>query len=261
MAHRDEDLQFGRELLLSGPKRNAVLQLWEVERYGLDSYGDSGYVSIYGLRPGEWYAKGVRLLGRTTVECTRDDLASLIAADITSAVRGARWRDPALVIDPFAGSGNTLYWILRGLPRARGIGFEVDEAVHELTRRNLSTMGLPIEVLHVDFGSGLDSLTVRSDQLLVVFVAPPWGDALQPATGLDLRRTTPPVGVIVDLLIERFDNPLLFAIQVHEQTDLGSMVDLRQRFDWSSSRIYDLTTPGTNHGIVLASKRWAPSTE
>ena len=62
---------YNRELLLSGEKRNAVLDLWEVQRYGTDSYGDPDYVSIYGLPPADWYEKGIRLLGRTAVELTR----------------------------------------------------------------------------------------------------------------------------------------------------------------------------------------------
>ena len=62
---------YNRELLLAGNKRNAILELSEVRRYGTDSYGDPDYVSIYGMHPVDWYAKGVRVLGRTAVECTR----------------------------------------------------------------------------------------------------------------------------------------------------------------------------------------------
>jgi hypothetical protein len=39
-----------------------------------------------------------------------------------------------MVIDPFAGSANTLYWILRNLPGAQGIGFELDPQVWQLTQ-------------------------------------------------------------------------------------------------------------------------------
>jgi hypothetical protein len=118
----DQDSTYGRQLLLGGPKRNAVLELWEVQRYGIDSYGDVDYVSLYGLRPVDWYAKGVRLLGRTVVECTRDGLGDAIARDIAVIAETAPTTAGTLVIDPFAGSGNTLYWILRHLPGARGWG-------------------------------------------------------------------------------------------------------------------------------------------
>jgi hypothetical protein len=48
----------------SARKRNAVLDLSEVQRYGRDSYGDTDYVSIYGMRPSDWHSKGARVLGR-----------------------------------------------------------------------------------------------------------------------------------------------------------------------------------------------------
>ena len=72
---------YDRRLLLLGPKRNDVLELWEVQRYGSDNYGDADYVSIYGLPPAAWHEKGIRLLGRTAVECTRDQLADAIGRD------------------------------------------------------------------------------------------------------------------------------------------------------------------------------------
>jgi hypothetical protein len=49
----DEDPTYDRQLLLGGAKRNAVLELWEVKRYGIDSYGDADYVSIYGSSTGK----------------------------------------------------------------------------------------------------------------------------------------------------------------------------------------------------------------
>ena len=73
----DQRPMYDRELLLGGAKRNAVLDLWEVQRYGSDSYGDTDYVSIYGTRPADWHGKGVRVLGRTAVECTRNSRESL----------------------------------------------------------------------------------------------------------------------------------------------------------------------------------------
>ena len=38
-----------RALLLHGCKRNEVLSLSEIEQYGLDSFGNADYVSIYGM--------------------------------------------------------------------------------------------------------------------------------------------------------------------------------------------------------------------
>src|SRR5262245_19696310 len=101
---------YDRQLLL-GAKRNTQLKLWEVQKYGIDTSGDPDYVTIYGMRPPVWYARGIRLLGRTAVECTRDRLADSIARDIAATVATAPMRTTHLVIDPFAGSGNTLYWL------------------------------------------------------------------------------------------------------------------------------------------------------
>jgi hypothetical protein len=49
----NQPLQYDRELLLFSEKRNAVLALWEVQRYGSDSYGDMDYLSLYGMPPAE----------------------------------------------------------------------------------------------------------------------------------------------------------------------------------------------------------------
>jgi hypothetical protein len=257
-----EPATLGREALLFGALRNKVLDLADIERYGVESYGDADYVSVYGLRPAEWYAAGVRLLGRTAVECTRDDLADGIAIDIAEVVRGSPGGAEGagvVVVDPFAGSGNTLYRILRRLPEARGVGFELDAGVFGLTRRNLLALGAPIDILNVDYAAGLDAVEVVAGRLIVVFVAPPWGDALDPVAGLDLRRTLPPVATIVDRLIDRFpQNRLLVAIQVYESVDAASVAEVESRFDWSKLRTYELNAPGQNHGILLGTRGWIP---
>src|SRR5215469_10478476 len=138
---------------LLGEKRNELLALWEVQQYGRDSFGDPDYVSIYGLKPHEWYARGVRMLGRTAVECTRDRLADLIGRDIAAVARAAPAASP-VIIDLFAGSANTLYWIKRHVGARRGIGFEVDDAVFELTRQNLSAVGPGIDLVHDSYHRG-----------------------------------------------------------------------------------------------------------
>src|SRR5262249_25087098 len=132
--------RYDRELLLAGAKRNAVLELWEVHRYGSDSYGDRDYVSLYGLRPADWYAKGVRVLGRTAGECTRDGLADAIGRDVAAIAARGPLTSRTLVVDPFTGSGNTLFWLLRHLPSARGIGFESDARVFGTTHRNMAAL-------------------------------------------------------------------------------------------------------------------------
>jgi len=238
-----------------GAKRNAVLELREVERYGTDSYGDADYVSIYGLRPAEWYARGVRVLGRTAVECTRDSLGDVIGRHVAAVMRQVS----SLVVDLFAGSGNTLYWLLRHLPRARGLGFEIDPMVFALTRDNLAALALPVDIRNVDYVSGLADVRVSAGQPLVVFIAPPWGEALDPTSGLDLRRTTPSVTEILDVLGREISaSPLLCVIQVYERLVPGPLAEVRTRFDWSELRIFDLNVPGEKPGVLLGTRGWNP---
>jgi len=252
-------MPYDRQLLLHGAKRNAVLELWEVQRYGIDSYGDADYVSIYGMPPAAWYAKGVRLLGRTAVECTRDVLGDAIGRDVAAVVTMGSIAGEPLVIDPFVGSGNTLYWMLRHSPGAYGLGFESDAVVFELTTRNLAALALPIDVRRGDYRSGLADVRVGVERLVVVFLAPPWGDALRPGSGLDLRGTTPPIAAIVDRVFETFPkNRLVCAIQIHETVDAASLPEITARFDWSAMHVHRFNAPGENHGVVLGTRGWAP---
>lgn len=254
-------MKYDRQLLLLGAKRDAVLELAEVQAYGRDSYGDADHVSIYGLPPAQWYAKGIRLLGRTAVECTRDELADRIGRDAASVAR--RWvaAESPLLIDPFAGSGNTLYWLARHLSVERGIGFERDPGVFALTKKNLAALALPVEILNIDYGSALSRLSPYAGQLVVAFIAPPWGDALDPSSGLDLRRTYPPIPDVTERLVTHFAaNPILLVIQVHETVSKVSLREIASGFDWSTLVIYDLLAKGGNHGVLLATCRWRPST-
>ena len=252
-------ITYDRDLLLLGAKRSSVLDFWEVRQYGIDSYNDPNYVSIYGMPPADWFARGIRLLGRTAVECTRDALGNAIGQDVSIVAGSAPASGGSLIVDPFAGSCNTLFWMLRHLPGVRGLGFELDTAVFHLTVRNLAALAVPIDILNTDYLTGLANVTLPNDHLLIVFVAPPWGDALGKAAGLDLRRTTPPIIEIVDLLIHSFGgNSQLCAVQVYETVNPASLDELKSRFDWSAMRIYSLNESGGNHGVLLGTRGWVP---
>jgi hypothetical protein len=250
--------RYDRALLLSGPKRDVVLGLWEVQRYGLDSYGDENYVSLYGMQPAEWYARGVRVLGRTAVECTRDVLARAIAQDVAAGAASRSHRPATWVIDPFAGSGNTLHWLAHHLPGARAIGFELDAQVSDLTRRNVAALGLAIDVVRRDYREGLAALSTADHDRFVVFIAPPWGRALDPVRGLDLRSTEPPVADVVQRVVESFaPRPVLCAIKLYEQSDAASVREVARLFDASEVRMYACNAPGQNHGILLGERNWS----
>ena len=250
---------YDRALLLHGSKRNEVLTLAEIEQYGSDSFGDADYVSIYGMRPREWYTRGIRLLGRTAVECTRDALGDRIGLDVVSVAALLPSTRQWLVIDPFAGSCNTLFWILRHLPESEGIAFESDQQVFELTNHNLATLGQKIKLIHGEYERLLGERRAPEDQGVVAFVAPPWGTALDELGGLDLRRTTPPIGEVIERIARQFPkHRLLFATQLYEKVNAASLTQIQTQFDWSELRIYNIDEKGRNHGILLGTKGWAP---
>jgi hypothetical protein len=250
---------YDRSLLL-GPKRNEVLELSEIEQYGIDTFGDADYVSVYGLKPRVWYERGVRLLGRTAVECTRDRLAEQIVRDVAEVVRASE-RAVGWVVDPFAGSANTLYWLTNVLGPRHAVGFDADAGVYAATARNLACLGIEIALRRDAFPDGLEALAASSSagELLIAFVAPPWGDALDPATGLDLRRTTPPVLDVIDELATRFPgHEAVVAVQTFETVVPASLSEILTRFEWHASHTYAIDPPGRNHALLLGSVGFAP---
>ena len=255
----DPGVRYDRQLLLFGSKRDAVLDLGEVRRYGTDSFGDPDHVTVYGMPPDEWYAHGIRMLGRTAVECTRDALAQAIARDVAAVAGSARFSSAAVVVDPFVGSGNTLHWIQRYVPASRGIGFELDPVVYQLTKRNLALISAEVDVIHVDYEAGLPSVRLSEGGLAIVFVAPPWGRALDPTHGLDLRRTSPPVAKVLGVVAQCFpDDPLLLAIQVCERIEPSSLAEVSSLFEWTVVHNYDLNPTVLNPGVLLGTRGWSP---
>jgi hypothetical protein len=251
---------YDRALLLLGPKRNKVLTLEEVRQYGVDSFSDPDYVKIYGMAPAAWYRQGIRLLGRTAVECTRDPLASRIGKDIACIVARLPKTRHFTVIDPFAGSCNTLYWILRYLPSSQGMACEFDRQVYELTKRNIAGLDRTIDLQHGDYETFLTECRLSSNHGLIFFIAPPWGTALDEVAGLDLRCTTPPITDIVGFIKTTYPRQkVLVAIQVHEKLNPTSLREVQAPLDWSELRIYDLNEAGKNHGILLGTSGWEPS--
>jgi hypothetical protein len=190
--------RYNRDFLLSPAKRNQIIDLWEVEKFGRDSFGDPDAVSLYGMRPAEWHARGVRILARTALEAVRDPLGDRIGADVARVPATAPSGAVFGIVDCFAGSCNGLYSILRHLPGAEGIGFEFEPAIFEMSTRNIASLGASIRLFNGDYRALLDRDRFPTGHRIVTFVAPPWGDALSAETGLDLGRTKPPMRDIID---------------------------------------------------------------
>ena len=198
------------------------------------------------------------MLGRTAIECTRDRLAARISRDVAAVPREAA-ADMTVVLDPFAGSGNTLLWLARSLGPRVAIGFELDDVVAATTQRNAELLDLPMVVHHEPYERGIYEVREEPDDLIVVFLAPPWGDALSAAGQLDLRRTTPPMPEIADRVLTRFaGHKLLLAVQLYESVEPASLADIVDRFDWSSRTTYAITPPGKNPGLLLGTIGWTP---
>ena len=63
--------------------------------------------------------------------------------------------------------------------------------MYELTRRNIAGLDRTIDLQHGDYQSLLADRHLPPDHVVIFFIAPPWGTALDEVAGLDLRRTTP----------------------------------------------------------------------
>jgi hypothetical protein len=82
---------------------------------------------------------------------------------------------------------------------------------------------------------------------------------LNEQTGLDLRRTQPPIqSVIADIDGVYRDRPLLYVTQVRQPLDMTSLAELASRFEWSRLRIYDINAEGMKPGILLGCRHWQP---
>jgi hypothetical protein len=256
---RDDSVVFDRDHVLFGPLREQVLDLDQVRRYGATTFGDPDAISLYGMTPERWYALGVRLLGRTMVECTRDSLSALIAADVAEVAATAPV-PASLVVDPFAGSANTLYWMHRALPDAAAAGVEIDPAICEHTRHNPDLAGCPLELRNGSYAEVLEQLGAPREGLTVVFVGPPWAHGFDAVTGLDFGRTVPPVREVVDLVVHAIrGRPLLVAVQAFERVEPTSLESVSSVFDWSQLRTYSLNPPGKNPASLLGTLGWTPA--
>jgi hypothetical protein len=259
--------KYDRDFLLSPAKRNQLIELWEVEKFGRDCFGDPDHVHLYGMPPQEWWRRGMRLLARTCIEAVEDPFGDAIGGDVAKLITLAPGRPAIGIVDPFAGSCNGLYAILRHLPAAKGIGFEIHQAVFDLTTRNIAQLNAPIDLVLGNYKDHLVSRRHPPDHLIVAFLAPPWGDALHPVTGLHLDRTKPPILEIVrDFEKVYGSQPVLYVTQVLSSNEPTALNAVETAFDWTDLRVYNFNVPGVRPpgaqgrqpGILLGTRRWSP---
>lgn len=203
-----------RQRLLTPPWDGKQLTIGEIRRAGQVLAGDPNDLRLFGMAPLAWYALGIRILGRTAVEVTRDRYARFMAKSVahTLASEGYRISD---VIDPFVGSGNLLYHLLRATKATRGYGLDINADIIALTERNFSRLRMLRKLRHTRLAflrrDWSQSPSYIENRATLVVVCPPWGDAFDEA-GLDLRKTRPPVPDVLRTLRGSVRSGPIFAL-------------------------------------------------
>jgi hypothetical protein len=143
------------------------------------------------------------------------------------------------------------------LPGAEGLGFEFDQSVFDLTSRNIDLLGAQMSLARGDYRSLLNRYRLSGSRRVIALVSPPWADALSAEGGLDLSRTKPPIGEIVDDFESAYpDSPMLFVVEVHERLAPLPLARLRAKFDESEFKIFDVLGATGRHGVLLGARRW-----
>ena len=94
---------------------------------------------------------------------------------------------------------------------------------------------------------------------VVLFVAPPWGRALNEESGLDLRGTKPPIADVLRFCFQTLGSrPMLFAVQVADRIEQDSLAEVAALLEWSALRMYDINAPGHKAGVLLGTAGWSP---
>ena len=253
---REESAYFAaRRSFLNPPWNNKQLTFREVRRAGWALAGNPNDLRLFGLNPFVWYALGIRIRGRTAVEVTRDQHAQFLGQSVahTLADIGVSVSD---VIDPFVGSGNLLFHVVRATKAKRAVGLDNSADVMSLTQRNfarLRSIGwLKLDGLELHSENWKRSDFHLADRPTLVIVAPPWGDAFD-AKGLDLRKTAPPMGEVLKALSSKPGTAPLFAmLQTHPLIVTESVEELRKQYQaFPSAKPQDTDTAARVDYLLL----------
>jgi hypothetical protein len=245
--------RYRNELL--GEKRGVVLSLDEIRRVGEEFYQDPEGLCLYGMRPRDYYEIGVRITGRTAIECS-DDRRAVGQAQVVRDVLSREFpgRSPSAV-DLFTGSGNSLYHLARHTNAITTVGFELDDTVYELTRENFEKIRFQAFFERGSYQDLLRPEILPYENLCVVLVSPPWGAAFSFVEGLDLRRTHPPVNEILSFVRARLPrHELIFVIQTHELMVAESVAAITAGRDVYAQGVINASArPGRNQGYLVCS--------
>jgi hypothetical protein len=226
-----------RQFLL-GDHGNDVASIDTILHAGDVIFGNC--ICLYGMYPLQFQSAGVRLCNRTVIECTNDRLALHTSDGVASALQAIGF-ERAIVVDIMCGSGNLMMHLMQKLQSPLCLGFESNASVAECAQTSLAAVlhsSAFHSRCHIISGDWAEHFPAHWQQqaaspgclpndAVVFVVAPPWGDGFCFQRGLDLRRTHPPVEVLLQQLIAAMlaDGSVrsLFAcVQTHE-----TMVEVR----------------------------------
>lgn len=205
-----------RQKLRASGMMERQISLLEVMWMGKRLHNRWNALMLYGLRPMQWYFKGIRILGRTAIEAHPDPAADKIGevAALALAQHGYSVVD---LVDPFLGSGNLTYHLAQHFRPERIVASEISREIATLTARSLQTLQAEGQLDQTEILISNDDWTeairhIRDVPTLVV-LAPPWGSGYEDK-GLDLRKTSPPIPELIDQFLDCVTTDLLFLIPI-----------------------------------------------
>ncbi|MCQ4079820.1 hypothetical protein NGB36_04240 [Streptomyces sp. RB6PN25] len=149
-----------------------------------------------------------------------DDDRAAVAALLDGLGELPRQLAPPLVVDLFRGPGTVGFHLGR---RLGGTVFaaEPDTVVHEVTSHQLAQAGARVSLHNIGCRELPQILAPRGPRD-VYLVEPPWRGP-EPGRDIDLRRTEPPIQVIVrDIGRARHGRPYILVLKTHERISVES---------------------------------------
>jgi 16S rRNA G966 N2-methylase RsmD len=229
-----------------------ILTLNDILEVGSIFYGGRDLLSLYGMDPFSFNKKGIRLLGRTSIECAIDAQSIQIARFIKNLKDDFFHGKGVVLLDLFAGSGNSLYHITKKINPLESIGIESNEKIYNLTCENLRIVNSNSKLYFGDAFEVIKQLKFPKETPIFVFLDPPWGRGLSSKYGLDLMKTSPSVyKTIIDVQKTLPHNPLIFIIKTYEKMAHYSVVNIVDQFSYSSIKLIPVMDNRFNIGMMV----------
>lgn len=233
--------------------RNKVLSLDELFEVGNSFYGDQNLLSLYNMPPKLMFERGIRILGRTAIECSIDSHAKEIAKNANKVRSIFSLTEDPILIDLFSGSCNLLYHLSNAINPCRTIAFENDYAIYNLTKHNLEIIDFHCEFYHGDYSELISKISFPQKTVpIVLIVSPPWGKGFTCKNGLDLLATEPPVDEIIRNIYKFFSGrQIIFMIQTHEKIVPRSVNSITSKFSFFYNTLDFSHSDDLNTGFLV----------